>query len=399
MAEAEKPHPTAGEDGNPSQAFVDDPHISFDKESGKWRYETDDGQEFEYDMTARAWVPLVDEELVRAQQAAYAVPGVDEEAPAAPVLKRTKKRKEMDYTSNSGPSGTQTSIKRGKTNTKGDYAGLPPDTTREELEARFKVCGVLMLDKDNEQSNIKMYADDGGAFTGEALVVYFKEESVDLAIRMLDEAEFRVGEAGTVMRVKRGEFTHKEGGAGGEAGAPPPRRVVDKKKATARIAKLNRQVSHGCVDKLADWDSSDEDDAEKSRSATTRTRSVLLKHMFTLEQLDEDASLLLDLKEEVREECETLGEVTNVVLYDKEPEGIMMIKFKEPLSAQACVIKMNGRFFDGRRVVATLFDGKVKFKRSGVGDAEGGELDEGADEAEKKRLDAFAEWLEEGGGK
>lgn len=28
----------------------------------------------------------------------------------------------------------------------------------------------------------------------------------------------------------------------------------------------------------------------------------------------------------------------------------MTIKFKEPISAQACVMKMNGRFFDGRKV-------------------------------------------------
>ena len=38
--------------------------------------------------------------------------------------------------------------------------------------------------------------------------------------------------------------------------------------------------------------------------------------MFTLKELEEDASLLLDLKEDVREECSSLGEVTNVVLYD-----------------------------------------------------------------------------------
>lgn len=80
-----------------------------------------------------------------------------------------------------------------------------------------------------------------------------------------------------------------------------------------------------------------------------------MKHMFTLEELEKDATLLLDLKEEVREEAETLGEVTNVVLYDvslrltqgidrladfpqKEPEGVMTIKFREPLSAQACII-------------------------------------------------------------
>jgi hypothetical protein len=45
-------------------------------------------------------------------------------------------------------------------------------------------------------------------------------------------------------------------------------------------------------------------------------RVVVLKHMFTLEELTEDPSLLLDLKEDVREECATLGDVTNVVLYD-----------------------------------------------------------------------------------
>jgi HIV Tat-specific factor 1 len=51
-------------------------------------------------------------------------------------------------------------------------------------------------------------------------------------------------------------------------------------------------------------------------SVNKNSRVVVLKHMFTLKELEEDPSLLLDLKEDVREECETLGEVTNVVLYD-----------------------------------------------------------------------------------
>jgi HIV Tat-specific factor 1 len=50
--------------------------------------------------------------------------------------------------------------------------------------------------------------------------------------------------------------------------------------------------------------------------ANKNGRVVVLKHMFTMKELEEDASLLLDLKEDVREECEGLGEVTNVVLYD-----------------------------------------------------------------------------------
>lgn len=49
---------------------------------------------------------------------------------------------------------------------------------------------------------------------------------------------------------------------------------------------------------------------------------------------------------------------------------------------------MNGRFFDGRRIEASLYTGQQHFKRSGVGE----NLEEGED-SDKKRLDEFAEWL------
>jgi HIV Tat-specific factor 1 len=55
---------------------------------------------------------------------------------------------------------------------------------------------------------------------------------------------------------------------------------------------------------------------EDNINVNKNSRVVVLKHMFTLKELEEDAALLLDLKEDVREECSSLGEVTNVVLYD-----------------------------------------------------------------------------------
>ena len=79
----------------------------------------------------------------------------------------------------------------------------------------------------------------------------------------------------------------------------------------------------------------DEDATEMSEKLA---KIVILKHMFTLEELKEDPSLLLDLKQDVREECEKLGIVTNVVLYDLEPEGVMSVKFKETASAVECAM-------------------------------------------------------------
>ena len=40
-------------------AFADDDRIHFDKTSGTWRYEDDDGNEMEYDATKGAWAPVV----------------------------------------------------------------------------------------------------------------------------------------------------------------------------------------------------------------------------------------------------------------------------------------------------------------------------------------------------
>lgn len=80
--------------------------------------------------------------------------------------------------------------------------------------------------------------------------------------------------------------------------------------------------SHGELRKLEDWDSEDEFGPtltvidKLSNQANKNGRVVVLKHMFTLKELKDDPSLLLDLKEDVREECATLGDVTNVVLYD-----------------------------------------------------------------------------------
>lgn len=50
---------------------------------------------------------------------------------------------------------------------------------------------------------------------------------------------------------------------------------------------------------------------------------------------------------------------------------------------------MNGRFFSGRRVEASLYSGKHRFNRSGAASISEG----GGEEGERKRLDDFANWL------
>ena len=67
---------------------------------------------------------------------------------------------------------------------------------------------------DDGASRIKLYYDDEGRFKGEALVMYFKEGSVDLAVRLLDETELELGEGMGVMRVRVAEYDHHQKEAG-----------------------------------------------------------------------------------------------------------------------------------------------------------------------------------------
>lgn len=119
--------------------------------------------------------------------------------------------------------------------------GLPPDTDQEELHERFSRCGVIEEDDEGELK-IKMYAKEDGTFSGEALVVYFKEDSVLLALNILDDAELRLGDSSTVMRVQRAEFGHKNTGGDAQGNDSKPRKTVDKKKATRRIGKMQKYV-------------------------------------------------------------------------------------------------------------------------------------------------------------
>jgi HIV Tat-specific factor 1 len=258
------------------------------------------------------------------------------------VLARTnKKRKEPeDYTS---PSIVQPGplIKRGKgakAASNGDappperkskntavFVRIPFDATFDEVVERFSKCGLIEEDDEGEPK-VKMYAREDSTFSGEALVVYFKEDSVSLAINILDDAEFRLGDPSSRMSVQRAEFRHKNENSGGES---KPRKVVDRKRTTKRIGRMQKYAhyshyyrgSQRRARKLEEW--VDEDnfgpaitEEDTQISANKNSRVVVLKHMFTLKELEEDPTLLLDLKEDVREECETLGEVTNVVLYD-----------------------------------------------------------------------------------
>ncbi len=128
------------------------------------------------------WVKVLDDHLIRAQQAAYSIEGVDEAAPAQAVLRRGKKRPaspDNADTSSLPASSAQPSSssaastidklppsKKPKPITSLYITGLPLDATADEVARVFSRYGVLLED-DSGNPRIKMYHDDRtGMFKG-----------------------------------------------------------------------------------------------------------------------------------------------------------------------------------------------------------------------------------------
>lgn len=117
-------------------------------------------------------------------------------------------------------------------------SNLPRDTNEQEIEDEFKKYGIIDQGADGNK-RIKMYKDDEGNFNGDCLIVYFKKDSVDLAIRMMDEYYFRIEDQsqGTI-RVKEADFSYKKHKDGDEIASKLTRK--DKKASERNRAELNR---------------------------------------------------------------------------------------------------------------------------------------------------------------
>lgn len=178
-----------------------------------------------------------------------------------------------------------------------------------------------------------------------------------MAIILLDDTEFRIGDnSNGKMKIQVADSSYKK--------VQQNNPDTDKEKSINKSTKEKQKIikkTQKLHARLADWS---DDEAPVTDHASKWEKVVILKHMFTLQELAEDPAAMLDIKEDIREECSKLGEVTNVVLYDLEEDGVASVRFSTPDAARACVHLMHERSFAGQKVVAYLSDGKEQFRKS-----------------------------------
>ena len=137
--------------------------------------------------------------------------------------------------------------------------------------------------------------------------------------------------------------------------------------------------------RLADWD--DDDPQALPETSSRFDKVVVLTKMFTLADLAEDAHAASDITEDVREECEKLGAIANITLFDQEADGVVTVRFADARAAAACIRAFQGRWFDHRQIGARKGTGEDRFKKMRKGARE-------KEEEERERLEAFSRDIE-----
>uniref|UniRef100_UPI0037E759B1 17S U2 SnRNP complex component HTATSF1 n=1 Tax=Semicossyphus pulcher TaxID=241346 RepID=UPI0037E759B1 len=349
----------------------------------------EDGTVYDWDHEKKAWFPKITEDFIAAYQANYgftkegdpdannaAVSGSDPAAPEADS-KTSEKTKPGDASQKVNPDQPEAPAKDLKQkgekrkaepgwfdiddnkNTNVYVSGLPPDISTEEFAEMMSKCGIVMRDPITEEYKVKLYKDKEGNLKGDGLCCYLKKESVPLAVRLIDESEIR----GYRLHVEAARFELK-----GQYDASK------KKKKNKDYRKKMQQQQ-----KQLDWRPEKQGEVRKRHE-----KVVIIRNMFHPSDFEEDPLELNEYREDLRTECEKFGEVKKVILFDRHPDGVASVAFKEPEQADACIQSFNGRWFGGRQLSAQLWDGTTDYQ-----------VEETSREREE-RLKGWSSFLEEG---
>ncbi|KAF2209296.1 hypothetical protein CERZMDRAFT_47641, partial [Cercospora zeae-maydis SCOH1-5] len=359
------------------EEFAHDTRISYSKSKDSFILEDENEKEWEWLASWGKWTETIDDEAMKRQAEIYKMPGVDDSAPALDPVKKRKATQEQ-----ASPGATPCESRERRTPVTAIFvSGLPLDTDEGEVRDCFAKYGIIQESVDGNTKRIKLYRDQKGDLTGEALVIYLKPESVGIAIDMQDGFDFPRDfglPTGPIMVQEADESykkTKDDSAATDRSSSKKskPSKAQTKKKAEEMNSRLN------------DWS---DDDFTAVNQATRRTdKIVILKGVFLRNELDEDPGLLAELKEDMQEDAVNYGVVKNITIFDLEEEGVVTIRFGSADAARACVAKNNGRTFDGRKLVAYIATGNEKFQKSF-------KKAEDKDVEEAKRLEEYSKFIE-----
>ncbi|CAO2621960.1 HIV Tat-specific factor 1 homolog [Lemmus lemmus] len=309
-----------------------------------------DDTPYEWDLDKKAWFPKITEDFIATYQANYGFSSDGASSSTADVQDTNMKtveeppQREIPEATDSKKRGEKRKADAGwfhveeDRNTNVYVSGLPPDITVDEFIQLMSKFGIIMRDPQTEEFKVKLYKDNQGNLKGDGLCCYLKKESVELALKLLDEDEIR----GYKLHVEVAKFQLK-----GEYDASKK-----KKKCKDYKKKLSLQQ------KQLDW----RPERRAGPSRMRHERVVIIKNMFHPTDFEDDPLVLNEIREDLRVECSKFGQIRKLLLFDRHPDGVASVSFREPEEADYCIQTLDGRWFGGRQITAQAWDGTTDYQ-------------------------------------
>lgn len=134
----------------------------------------------------------------------------------------------------------------------------------------------------------------------------------------------------------------------------------------SKSAEAGHNLSKEQIEKLAKIRRKEQETAlswAEDGSTSTGLKIVVLKNVFSPEELKAKSGGTEKLKEDLRSECQAeCGDVSKVTVFENNPEGVTLVKFKNDGAAAKCLHLMNERNFRGRTLVAEFYDGITDYR-------------------------------------
>ncbi|XP_048192237.1 HIV Tat-specific factor 1 [Perognathus longimembris pacificus] len=305
---------------------------------------------YEWDLDKKAWFPKITEDFIATYQANY---GFSNDAASSSSTNvqdsNSKPVEEAPQTKTPEPTDPKKKGEKRKAdsgwfhveedrNTNVYVSGLPPDITVDEFIQIMSKFGIIMRDPQTEEFKVKLYKDNQGNLKGDGLCCYLKRESVELAMKLLDEDEIR----GYKLHVEMAKFQLK-----GEYDASKKR-----KKCRDYKKKLSLQQ------KQLDW----RPERRAGPSRMRHERVVIIRNMFHPSDFEDDPLVLNEIREDLRVECSKFGQIKKLLLFDRHPDGVASVSFRDPEEADLCIQTLDGRWFGGRQITAQVWDGTTDYQ-------------------------------------
>jgi HIV Tat-specific factor 1 len=238
--------------------------------------------------------------------------------------------------------------------------------------------GLIAINPLDQSPKIKLYRDESGALKGDGSICYNSEVSVQMAVDILNEGYIRPSHMVTVSKA-----TYEAQSAGNQGGSI----TGEGNNAKAKKPKMSHaqvKVAMSAMRQALSWAEDDDSGIAKSQAL----KIVVLQHVFTPSDF-EQPGFEEELEEDISSECYKCGNIEKITLFEKNPLGVIIVKFSTSFAAQECIKLMNGRWYGGRQLKCFFWDGTTDY-----GAVVSSEQLKQKEKEEEARLEEFGDWIE-----